>query len=143
MQNKNKQGQLRDVRDVLDVIGGRWKGAILASLCDGEKRFTELKNDLVEITPRTLTKELRYLEQNHLVRRLKSEGNAVAVIYQLTEHGHSLEPVIGTLVQWGKKHRKQVLNIDLSRGIAISPQKNKLALANIVINTIDDDNAQK
>ena len=112
MQNKNKQGQLRDVRDVLVVIGGRWKGAILASLCDGEKRFTELKNDLVEITPRTLTKELRYLEQNHLVRRLKSEGNAVAVIYQLTEHGHSLEPVIGTLVQWGKKHRKQVLNID-------------------------------
>ena len=143
MQNKNKQGQMRDVRDVLDVIGGRWKGAILASLCDGEKRFTELKNDLVEITPRTLTKELRYLEQNHLVRRLKSEGNAVAVIYQLTEHGHSLEPVIGTLVQWGKKHRKQVLNIDWSRGIAISPQKNKLALANIVINTIDDDNAQK
>jgi DNA-binding HxlR family transcriptional regulator len=111
MKNKQKQSQLRDVRDVLDVIGGRWKAAILASLCDSEKRFNELKNDLGEITPRTLTKELRYLELNHLVQRTTAPNNAVAVIYQLTEHGHSLNPVIATLVKWGKKHRKEVLNI--------------------------------
>lgn len=109
MKNKQKQTQLRDVQDVLDVIGGRWKGAILASLCDSDKRFNELKKDLGEVTSRTLTKELRYLELNQLVCRDKDEGNAVAVIYKLTAHGHSLEPVIGTLVQWGQKHRKLVL----------------------------------
>ena len=39
MKNKQKQIQLRDVQDVIDMIGGRWRGAILASLCDKEKRF--------------------------------------------------------------------------------------------------------
>ena len=64
MKNKQKQIQLRDVQDVLDIIGGRWRGAILASLCDKEKRFNELKRDLGTITPRTLAKELKYLEMN-------------------------------------------------------------------------------
>ncbi|MCC6286733.1 MAG: helix-turn-helix transcriptional regulator, partial [Chitinophagaceae bacterium] len=69
MKNKQKQIQLRDVQDVIDIIGGRWRGAILASLCDKEKRFNELKRDLGTITPRTLTKELKYLELNKLVSR--------------------------------------------------------------------------
>lgn len=110
MKNQHKRMQLRDVQDVLDVIGGRWKGAILASLCDSPKRFNELKLDLGEITARTLTKELRYLELNRLVQREKDANNAVAVIYALTEHGHSLESVIETLVRWGQKHREEVLN---------------------------------
>ncbi|CAG0907421.1 unnamed protein product, partial [Cyprideis torosa] len=66
MKNKQKQVQLRDVQDVIDLIGGRWRGAILASLCDKEKRFNELKRDLGKITPRTLSKELKYLEMNKL-----------------------------------------------------------------------------
>ena len=107
MENKQKQMQLRDVQDVLDVIGGRWKGAILASLCDKGKRFNALKNDLGLITPKVLTKELRYLELNRLVQREADSDNAM--IYCLTEHGRSLEPVIMTLVEWGRKHRKEVL----------------------------------
>jgi len=62
MMNKQKHIQNRDVQDVIELIGGRWRGAILASLCDKEKRFNELKRDLGTITPRTLTKELKYLE---------------------------------------------------------------------------------
>lgn len=111
MENKQKQMQLRDVQDVLDVIGGRWKGAILASLCDSPKRFNELKKDLGEVTPKVLTKELRYLELNCLVAREADADNAVAVIYRLTEHGYSLEPVIQTLVVWGQKHRREVLKV--------------------------------
>lgn len=106
MRNKQKQGQLRDVQDVIDIIGGRWRGAILASLCDKPKRFNELKRDLGEITPRILTKELKYLEMNKLVNR---EGDTASVLYSLTEHGHSLDPLIGAIVMWGQKHRKVVL----------------------------------
>lgn len=108
MENKQKQTQLRDVQDVLDVIGGRWKGAILASLCDCDKRFNELKKDLGSITPKVLTKELRYLEFNKLLVR-KVQDDELTTVYALTEHGHSLEPVIKTLVQWGRTHRKVVL----------------------------------
>ena len=109
MKNKQKQVQLRDVQDVIDIIGGRWRGAILASLCDKEKRFNELKRDLGSITPRTLTKELKYLEMNKLVSREVDVSSSVSVMYSLTQHGKSLEPLIGQIVAWGQKHRKVVL----------------------------------
>ncbi len=109
MKNKQKQVQLRDVQDVIDIIGGRWRGAILASLCDKGKRFNELKRDLGSITPRTLTKELKYLEMNKLVNRAVEDTIAVSVVYSLTKHGTSLEPLIGSIVNWGQKHRKIIL----------------------------------
>ncbi len=110
MKNKLKGIQLRDVQDVIDIIGGRWRGAILASLCDKEKRFNELKRDLGSVTPRTLTKELKYLEMNKLVSREVDTSNAVSVTYCLTKHGKSLEPLIESIVTWGQKHRKIILD---------------------------------
>lgn len=109
MKNNQKQVQLRDVQDVIDIIGGRWRGAILASLCDKEKRFNELKRDLGSITARTLTKELKYLEMNKLVTREVEASAALSVVYSLTKHGKSLEPLIGAIVTWGQKHRKVIL----------------------------------
>jgi DNA-binding HxlR family transcriptional regulator len=109
MKNKDKRIQLRDVQDVIDIIGGRWRGAILASLCDKEKRFNELKRDLGVITPRTLTKELKYLEMNKLVNRTVDVTNHNVFTYSLTNHGKSLEPLIGQIVDWGQKHRKIIL----------------------------------
>ena len=109
MRNKQKQVQLRDVQDVIEIIGGRWRGAILASLCDKDKRFNELKRDLGSVTPRTLTKELKYLEMNKLVCREEDATSVVSVVYRLTKHGKSLEPLIGAIVFWGQKHRKEIL----------------------------------
>jgi DNA-binding HxlR family transcriptional regulator len=109
MKNKQKQIQLRDVQDVIDIIGGRWRGAILASLCDKEKRFNELKRDLGTITARTLTKELKYLEMNKLIVREVDTESLISIAYSLTIHGKSLEPLIGQIVIWGQKHRKIIL----------------------------------
>ncbi|MEI2754967.1 MAG: helix-turn-helix domain-containing protein [Chitinophagaceae bacterium] len=109
MKNKQKHIQNRDVQDVIELIGGRWRGSILASLCDKEKRFNELKRDLGSITPRTLTKELKYLEMNKLVSREVETESAVSVVYSLTKHGKSLEPLIAQIVIWGQKHRKVVI----------------------------------
>lgn len=110
MKNKEKLARTRAVQEVVDVIGGRWKGSIMALLCDGAKRFSELKIELDGITPRVLTHDLRYLEQNKLIERVGDADNAVAVIYQLTEHGQSLEPVIATIAKWGAKHRAVALS---------------------------------
>jgi len=109
MKNKEKYIQNRDVQDVIDVIGGRWRGAILASLCDKEKRFNELKRDLGNITPRTLIKELKYLKFNKLVSREAETESVVSVVYSLTKHGKSLKPLIGQIIAWGQIHRKMVL----------------------------------
>ncbi|WP_218126707.1 winged helix-turn-helix transcriptional regulator [Siphonobacter aquaeclarae] len=108
VKNKHKQGQLRDVQDVIDIIGGRWRGAILASLCDREKRFNDLRRDVGEITPRILIKELKYLELNKLIGR--NEEAPTKVSYYMTPHGKSLEPLIGAIVAWGRKHREVILS---------------------------------
>lgn len=110
MKNKQKHIQNRDVQDVIELIGGRWRGAILASLCDKAKRFNELKRDLGSITPRTLTKELKYLEMNKLVSRETENERGVYAVYSLTKHGMSLEPLIGQIVAWGQQHRKVVFD---------------------------------
>ncbi len=109
MKNKQKQVQLRDVQDVIDIIGGRWRGAILASLCDKPKRFNELKRDLGTITPKILIKELKYLELNKLLQQQENTNDTAIVMYTLTKHGKSLEPLIEAIVAWGQKHRKIIL----------------------------------
>ena len=109
MKNKTKKVQLRDVQDVIDIIGGRWRGAILASLCDSGKRFNELKNDLKPITSGVLVKELKYFESSKLVIKTAGLENAETMRYQLTDHGKSLEPLIGQIVVWGQKHRNIML----------------------------------
>ncbi|WP_312901722.1 winged helix-turn-helix transcriptional regulator [Chryseobacterium taichungense] len=106
MKNKQKQLQLRDVNDVIYIIGGRWKSAILASLCDKEKRFNELQRDLQHITARTLIRELKFLEQNLLVTKKECDNTSY---YMLSEHGKSLEPLIESIVAWGQKHRKLII----------------------------------
>ena len=82
----------------------------MASLCDKEKRFNELKKDLETITPQTLTKELKYLEMNKLVSRTVGATSAIAVVYSITKHGKSIEPLIHQIDIWGQMHRKVVMN---------------------------------
>jgi DNA-binding HxlR family transcriptional regulator len=48
-----------------------------------------IKRDLGTITPKTLTKELKYLEMNKLVLREANLENSNSVIYSLTKHGRT------------------------------------------------------
>lgn len=113
MRNKQKQLQLRDVQDVVDIIGGRWRGAILASLCDKNKRFNDLQRDVGTITSRTLIKELKYLQLNKLVVRLVNTELKGYDFYSLTDHGQSLRPLIYAMVEWGQKHRNEIFGKNL------------------------------
>jgi len=108
MKNKDKQRGLIDLQDVIYIIGGRWRGAILASLCDKPKRFNELKRDIGRITPKSLINELKFLEMNKLLIKTETENSNFA-IYQLTEHGYSLQPLIFKIIEWAQKHREVVL----------------------------------
>jgi DNA-binding HxlR family transcriptional regulator len=101
--------KLRDVQDVLELIGGRWRGSIIASLCQSPKRFSELKNDVGKITSRILIKELRYLEMNLMVQIEKGTLSENSVVYSLTEHGKSFEPVSIEIQIWANKHRSKIL----------------------------------
>lgn len=108
MEIKTKQQGIKVVADVLDIVGGKWRGQILAHLCDDPKRFNELKLALNRITSSTLTKELRYLEDIKMVERKIIQETPIIVEYRLTQHGMSIKDLIGNIVEWGLKHRQMV-----------------------------------
>lgn len=112
MEVKNKQQGIKVVGDVLDIVGGKWRGQILAHLCDNPKRFNELKTVLIKITSSTLTKELRYLEDIKIVERKIIQETPIVVEYRLTAHGKSIKDLIKTIIDWGLKHREIVLKRD-------------------------------
>lgn len=101
---------IRPVRDVLDIINGKWKLPILIALTFGTKRFKELERDVEGITPRMLSKELRDLEANQLVKRTVYDSVPATVEYSLTDYGKSLDNVIIAMREWGKKHRKKIFS---------------------------------
>lgn len=108
MEVKNKQQGIKVVADVLDIVGGKWRGQILAHLCDHPKRFNELKVVLSRITSSTLTKELRYLEDIKMVERKIIQDKPIVIEYRLTRHGMSIKDLIKHIVEWGLKHREIV-----------------------------------
>ncbi len=90
------------VEAAMDLIGGKWKGVILYHLLrDGTLRFNELNRRLTGITKRMLTRQLRELEEDGLVRRTVHAQVPPRVDYDLTADGQSLSPVIAALKAWG------------------------------------------
>ncbi len=100
---------LLPVTDALYILSGKWKLPILIALRFGHKRFGELAKGIPKITERMLSKELRTLEQNKLVKRTVYNTIPVTVEYELTEYGYSLDNVIEALYQWGTAHRKLLM----------------------------------
>ena len=88
----------------LDLIGGKWKGVILFRVGERTRRFNELNRLVCKVTPRMLTKQLRELEADGLVRRTVYAEVPPRVEYDLTEKGHSLTPVLKTLMACGAEH---------------------------------------
>jgi DNA-binding HxlR family transcriptional regulator len=101
---------LRAIRDTMDVLSGKWKVAIIGSLTFGEKRFKELQRDVEGITAKMLSKELKDLEINKLVKRTVFDTKPVTVEYRLTDHGRSLEKLINEMVTWGIRHREEIFD---------------------------------
>lgn len=101
-------GMLLPVRDALDILSGKWKIPIIICLTFGNKRFKEMEREIHGITAKMLSKELKELEINQLVKRTVYDTTPVTVEYSLTEYGKSLKKVIGALRDWGMEHRKRI-----------------------------------
>jgi DNA-binding HxlR family transcriptional regulator len=97
------------INDTLNVLAGKWKLPIIASLVFGTKRFKELEREIPKITPRMLSKELRDLEMNGIVLRKVKNTIPVTVQYELTDSGKSFKKVMDTMVEWGWEHRMKTM----------------------------------
>lgn len=96
------------IQDSMEIIQGRWKMSIIALLCNGEFRYSELERGLPKITPRMLSKELRELEINGLILRTVYDSQPIKVTYKLADYGYTLVPLIIELTNWGKQHREKI-----------------------------------
>jgi DNA-binding HxlR family transcriptional regulator len=97
------------VNDTLNVINGKWKLPIIGSLLFDKKRFTEIQRNIPKITARMLSKELKDLEMNGMVKRTVYDTIPVSVEYELTDSARSLGEVLDKMLEWGLQHRKAVL----------------------------------
>lgn len=98
------------INDTLNVINGKWKLPIIGTLLYGKKRFTEMEREIPKITPRMLSKELKDLEMNGIVKRTVYDTTPVKVEYELTKSGLTLHKVLDPMIEWGMEHREHVLS---------------------------------
>lgn len=109
-ESKRKQ-IIRSVQDSMDALEGKWKIAIISSLsCFTKRRFSDILTDVVGISNRMLSKELKHLELNQLVKRTILDTQPITVQYELTEHGKTLQAVIKELADWGVVHHKKIFD---------------------------------
>ncbi|MEL6593435.1 MAG: helix-turn-helix domain-containing protein [Bacteroidota bacterium] len=101
---------LLPVKDVLELTAGKWRlHIIMVLMCVGEMRFNELQRHLPGISGKVLSKDLKDLEINKLIKREVFETYPITVKYSLTDYGKTLEPVVEALRQWGLNHRKAIM----------------------------------
>jgi DNA-binding HxlR family transcriptional regulator len=87
----------------LDLVGERWALLVVRELLLGPKRFTDLRAGLRHASPNVLSERLRDLEQAGVVRRRKLPPPWGSQVYELTEWGMGLEPVVTHLGAWGAR----------------------------------------
>lgn len=89
----------------LNVIGGKWKPLILYFLIEnGTKRFGEIKSFINHTSHKTLTNQLRELEDDNLISRVVYPTVPPKVEYSITEKGMSLYPILEAMCEWGEKN---------------------------------------
>jgi len=89
------------VEAALDVIGGKWKPLILWALGDNVLRFNELQKELPGVNAKMLTKQLRELEEDGVIKRTVYPEVPPRVEYSITEFGKTLIPILQALCTWG------------------------------------------
>lgn len=87
----------------VELIGGRWTGAILQTLLQGRARYATIRSAIPDITDRMLSERLKSLEGEGLVRRIVIPESPVRVEYELTKMGRSLEPTLKALGSWAEE----------------------------------------
>jgi DNA-binding HxlR family transcriptional regulator len=89
------------VARALEVVGDRWTLLIARELLLGPRRFTDLAEGLPTIGSSVLSTRLKELEQHGLVVKRTLPPPAASVVYELTDQGRGLGPVLAALADWG------------------------------------------
>ncbi|CAM3173287.1 transcriptional regulator, HxlR family [Lactobacillus bombicola] len=89
--------------NAFNIIGKKWNGLIISSLCDGEyMRFKDLASCVEACSDRVLVERLKELERENIIKRLVDEKTKI-ISYSLTKKGEELRPVFDQIHGWADK----------------------------------------
>lgn len=97
------------VEVAVSVLGGTWKLTLVKHLLEGTHRFGELSRLLPEANRKTLTRQLRELEEDGIVNREVHAEVPPKVEYSLTELGQTLAPLVDAMNRWGTNYSQRAL----------------------------------
>jgi DNA-binding HxlR family transcriptional regulator len=101
MPTTRSYGDACPIARALDLIGERWALLVVRELLFGAQRFSDLRRALPRASTNMLTDRLRELEAHGVVRRRILPPPAACSVYELTDRGHELEPLLDALGDWG------------------------------------------
>ncbi|MDW7692818.1 helix-turn-helix domain-containing protein [Flammeovirgaceae bacterium SG7u.111] len=86
----------------MGIIGGKWKTVILFHLMNEKLRYNELRKSMPTVTERTLSLQLKALEEDGLIKRkVYTSKPPLKVEYSLTDFGKTLIPLVQSIADWG------------------------------------------
>ena len=103
MSKPRTYGDACGIARALDVLGERWALMTVRELLLGPKRFTDLRAGLPHASPNILSMRLRDLEEHGIIRKRRLPPPAASQVYELTERGHEIAPVLDALGVWGSR----------------------------------------
>jgi DNA-binding HxlR family transcriptional regulator len=101
----------------LDLVGERWALLIIRELLLGPKRFSDLRQGIPNASPNVLSQRLHELAEATIVRRHRLGPPTSAWVYELTDWGLELEPVLVYLGRWGR--RSPVRSVDADAHVSV------------------------
>jgi DNA-binding HxlR family transcriptional regulator len=100
---RKRYDQYCPVAHALCLVGERWALLVVLELMHGPKRYTDLVDHLPGIGTNILASRLRDLEKGGIVTKRKLPPPAASRVYELTDYGRELRPVIRELALWGAR----------------------------------------
>src|SRR5450755_1591456 len=100
MPTDRSYGDACGIARALDVVGERWALLVVRELLLGPQRFSELRRALPNASSNLISDRLHELEDRGVMRRRKLPPPAGSWVYELTEWGRRLEPIVLALGAW-------------------------------------------
>ena len=104
----------KGIFDLYERIGYKWNSRVVLALGDKRVRFNDLKREFEGLSQRMLTRTLRSLERDGLVKRTVVESLQSHVDYELTPLGLSALDLLSQVIEWIEANAAQIRDAQIA-----------------------------
>tara|TARA_B100001142_G_scaffold316810_1_gene357016 strand:- start:542 stop:910 length:369 start_codon:yes stop_codon:yes gene_type:complete len=97
------------LKNILNILDNKYKFEIIYYLSKKKMRFGEVKNSIFNINQQLLTKLLKQLEKDKLIKKKEFKGFPKKVEYSITSFGLLFKPIVDNLTRWEEKNKTILL----------------------------------